>query len=382
MNDLISIITVYNVEAYLDRLMLSVVTQTYKNLEIILVDDGSTDRSGKICDDWAAKDNRIQVIHTRNKGVAAARNYGLSIANGEYIGFADPDDWVDETMFECLLDTLKRFKADIVICGFEEVKNSKAIIKQVKYTRCYTRDEALYELVNDKEIQNYVWNKLFVKKCIPVNPFPEIKRISDLAGMYKFFRKAESVVHINKSFYHYIRRDGSLENGTLDSNICYSMAIQKQCEGLQDESEAIRELVAAKYIAALGNTKRLFLSAETVMAKEYYPILEKTLYSFYVSHLEEFRKLKGFTEEKEMSLTSFLKNPEIYCKKTHTKALNLNEKKKSTDVKNKIDTSKDIEIKKLKNEISRIKRSYSYRIGRVATFLPIIIRDFCMTKKR
>ena len=134
--------------------------------------------------------------------------------------------------------------------------------------------------------------------------------------MYKFFQKAESVVQVNKSFYHYMRRDGSLENGSMETQLCYCVATQMQFEGMQGENETIRQFVTAKYIAVLENTIKGFINNGSVLAKECYPILEKTVTPLYFSHLDDFRKQKDFTEEKEKMLSSFLQNPESFCKKS------------------------------------------------------------------
>lgn len=315
MNDLISIIIpVFNVKEYLDRCMRSAVSQTYTNLEIILVDDGSTDGSGPLCDLWSSKDSRIKVIHKENEGVAAARNEGLAVAEGDYIGFADPDDWMESTMFEVLLNVIKRFNADIAICGFEEIKQTGTRIKQVAYTRCYTREEALYELVRDADVQSYVWNKLFCRKCVPVNPFPGIRSISDLAGIYKFFQKAETVIQINQPLYHYIRREGSLvgKDAAMESHTNYCLAKQSQFEGLSGENEKIRSLAAKSYVKALHRLKEMPAPSGPVPEEKCFQIIENAILPFYVSHLAALRDVKGFTTEKERELTSFLQDPGEY----------------------------------------------------------------------
>ena len=122
--ELISIIVpVYNVEQYLDDCLVSILNQTYKNLEIILIDDGSTDNSGKICDEYAKKDSRIIVFHKENGGVSSARNAGLRIAKGIYIGFVDPDDWIAEDMYEVLYLNAKKYDADVSVCKSKIVIN-------------------------------------------------------------------------------------------------------------------------------------------------------------------------------------------------------------------------------------------------------------------
>ena len=115
------IVPVYNVESYLERCINSILNQTFKNFELILVDDGSTDKSGEICDSFAGYDKRIRVIHKKNGGLSSARNVGLDVSIGKYIGFVDSDDWIDEFMYEKLYRNMIKTKSDIVICNFSRV---------------------------------------------------------------------------------------------------------------------------------------------------------------------------------------------------------------------------------------------------------------------
>lgn len=317
MNQLISIIIpVFNVADYLDRCLNTVTSQTYKNLEIILIDDGSTDDSGKICDIWGEKDNRIKVFHTVNKGVAAARNYAISIAKGDYIGFVDPDDYVNVDMFEILLNAADRFAADIVICGFEEVKSEVRRTKQVPYTRYYARDEALHELIKDEDIQSYVWNKLFKQQCVPKNPFLEIKQISDLAGMHKFFQRADVIVHINRSCYHYCRRDVSLVSkpGSIEPSVFHCLAMQFRYDDLYIENEKIRVFAAEKYIKWIEtNIKKKILETLHGCDDTNAELIKSRIAPFYSAHVKDFRDfVKGFTPEKEKELFLFLNDPVAY----------------------------------------------------------------------
>ena len=317
MNQLISIIIpVFNVAEYLDRCLNTVTSQTYKNLEIILIDDGSADDSGKICDIWGEKDNRIKVFHTVNKGVAAARNYAISIAKGDYIGFVDPDDYVNVDMFEILLNAADRFAADIVICGFEEVKSEVHRTKQVPYTRYYARDEALHELIKDEDIQSYVWNKLFKQQCVPKNPFPEIKRISDLAGMHKFFQRADVIVHINRSCYHYCLRDVSLVSkpGSIEPSVFHCLAMQFRYNDLYIENEKIRVFAAEKYIKWIEtNIKKKILETLHGCDDTSAELIKSRIAPFYSAHVKDFRNfVKGFTPEKEKELFLFLNDPVAY----------------------------------------------------------------------
>ena len=138
------IVPVFNVGKYLEKCIASIVGQTYTNLEIILIDDGSTDNSSQICDAWAERDSRIRVIHQKNSGVAAVRNKGLQAATGEYIGFVDSDDWITDTMYQDMMDGILLTNADAAFTGFNRVlENGEQIIRQYKMNGLCSRDEAL-----------------------------------------------------------------------------------------------------------------------------------------------------------------------------------------------------------------------------------------------
>ena len=166
MSKLISVIVpVYNVEKYLEKCVSSIVNQTYKNLEIMLVDDGSTDSSGKMCDEFAKKDDRIKVIHKPNGGLSDARNSALKIAKGDYIGFVDSDDYIADDMFETLCDLMEDNNSDISIVSFYEIYNNKLIgVRDSKELENMTKLEAMKELLIDSKIQSYAWNKLFKRE--------------------------------------------------------------------------------------------------------------------------------------------------------------------------------------------------------------------------
>lgn len=212
MDSLISIIVpVYNVEKYLERCINSIINQTYKNLDIILVNDGSTDNSGKICDEFNFKDNRIQVIHKTNGGLSDARNAGLEIAKGEYIGFVDSDDYIALDMFETLYNLTQKYSAEISILSFYEMYNGKLIsVRDSKKLEQMDKIEAIKELLIDTKIQSYAWNKLFKKSLFENLKFPTDKNFEDIATTLLLFEKANKIVLLEEPKYYYLRRDDSI----------------------------------------------------------------------------------------------------------------------------------------------------------------------------
>ena len=186
--DLISvIIPVYNVEKYLDRCVESVVNQTYKNLEIILIDDGSTDNCLAKCDEWARKDSRIKVIHKKNGGLSDARNAGLKIAQGKYIGFVDSDDWIRCDMYQMLYERLQIDDSDIAACGVEMIwEDGKSSQLLTKMGKCVlNKQEAMRAIVEETWLKQPVWYKLYRTESIQGILFPIGKYHEDVFWSYQ-----------------------------------------------------------------------------------------------------------------------------------------------------------------------------------------------------
>ena len=173
------IVPVYKVEKYLDRCVESIVNQTYKNLEIILVDDGSPDNCPAICDAWANKDERIKVIHKENGGVSSARNRGIDAATGDYIGFVDSDDWIEPDMYELLADNAKKYDADISRCGYfvdwpdhiAQVGNGGILLYEDIERRC--------EMLRSYHLVSALWNKIYRRELFEEERLDESLRITE-----------------------------------------------------------------------------------------------------------------------------------------------------------------------------------------------------------
>ena len=203
------IIPVYNTEKYLKECLDSIVNQTLKDIEIICVDDGSTDDSLSILQEYAKKDNRIMIIDQKNSGVSSARNSGLDKATGEYLAFVDPDDWIDKDMYEQTIGYMANNDLDIVCFDVEEVRTNKSFVRY-KYAgnKSFTSYEALYEILIDG-IDNSPCNKIYKKYTWEGVRFPVGRRFEDVATIYKTFHNAKTVGYMRKAYYHYFRREGS-----------------------------------------------------------------------------------------------------------------------------------------------------------------------------
>lgn len=211
--DLISVIVpVYKVEPYLDRCVQSIVDQTYRNLEIILVDDGSPDRCGEMCDAWAEKDSRIRVIHKENGGLSDARNAGMAAATGDWIAFVDSDDWIGANMYEVLLNAAKKTECRVVSCEvkrFYEQQQPNTEMHDV-HVDVLTQMDGMRELIKDRRVQQLVVNKLYWTKIVSNIPFAVGKCHEDEFWTYQVIAQIDRIAVTDHVGYYYLQRTGSI----------------------------------------------------------------------------------------------------------------------------------------------------------------------------
>ena len=225
------IVPVYKEEDYVGECIESIVGQTYKNLEIILVDDGSPDKCPQICDEWAKRDNRIIVIHKKNGGLVSARQAGLKAATGDYIAYVDGDDWIESSMYEDMLKTMNSENVDVVITGFKKELFGKSIvylnnISEGVYTKKELRQDIfpkmMWDLCNCQcGLFTYMWNKLFRKEKIYPYQMGIDERIvigEDAACVYPVILNSDSIVVTGHSGYHYRQRMDSLLRTTSNGS--------------------------------------------------------------------------------------------------------------------------------------------------------------------
>jgi len=202
------IVPVYNVENYVTKCIESIINQTYNNLEIIIINDGSTDKSGDICEYYANKDDRIILMQQENQGLSMARNNALNIASGDYIGFVDSDDWIKEDMFYTLYSNAIAYDADISMCNFYYVNSAG------ENTPYSNENEGIKILEGNIKIahnirlsNNVVWNRLYKRYLFDNIRFPKGKAFEDIFVMYKLVDNANKIVLISDCKYYYLRRE-------------------------------------------------------------------------------------------------------------------------------------------------------------------------------
>lgn len=251
------IVPVYGVENYLSQCVQSLINQTYKNLEIILVDDGSPDNSGALCDELAKTDTRVKVIHRPNGGQSAARNDGVAIASGELLGFIDSDDYIDNDMYQYLYSILSKYDADIAVCAFRKFSEELGLLQKenAEEITSYSNKQAMKLLLEDELIGSHPCNKLFKRSIFSDLKFPEGRVYEDIALMHRVFARANKVVCSTKMEYNYLIR-GNSTSYTQTAKWGYSLfkAFKDRCEFICKEYPDFSDIAIEKAIgAALGS---------------------------------------------------------------------------------------------------------------------------------
>lgn len=198
------IVPVYNIQDYICKCLESLARQNYENIEIIIVDDGSTDKSSKICDEFVKKEKRARVYHKKNGGLSDARNFGIKKSNGKIIALVDGDDYVEKGYIKSMIEVLESTDADVVVCGFNNEIPKSAIMVGKEATKKL--------LIGQENIDMVAWNKLYKKELFIKEKiwYPTKMKHEDALTTYKLFSKAKVVAYLNKSLYHYVEREKSI----------------------------------------------------------------------------------------------------------------------------------------------------------------------------
>lgn len=252
---LISIIVpVYNVENFLDKCVESIVNQTYKNLEIILVDDSSPDNCPKMCDEWAQKDSRIKVIHKENGGVADARNAGIKIAKGDYIAFVDSDDYIESGAYEFMINCAVKDDSDILVCSYfaddSDYENTDSDVREISQL------DALSKIACGDYKYGVLWNKLYKKSVAENVIMPDFACCEDLVYNYFVFKKATKITESNARFYHYVfnvesKVHGSFGVGAFDAVRSKEIILKNEL-GTSIEKYAVKGLINSCFVVISG----------------------------------------------------------------------------------------------------------------------------------
>ena len=292
------IVPVYNVEGYLSRCLESLVRQTLKEIEIILVDDGSIDSSGTICEDYAAKDNRIRVIHKANGGLSSARNAGIKIATAEHIMFVDSDDYVDENY--CLLPYEISIEKDIdIVCFDYYIGQNKKSDRKRRQSGFKSKQEAV-DMLFDK-YGSVAWDKLYRKRLFTTISYPEGRKHEDEGTTYKLFHIARSIYYLNVPLYHYCQRKESISRQSDTSRYDDAFELRKQQESDLENwgylvSKNVKKKRAIAYLIYMGYLQKHSAECMKILDEDGSPLYDesikrKMLYGIYKLSKEMFDKV-------------------------------------------------------------------------------------------
>jgi glycosyltransferase involved in cell wall biosynthesis len=287
------IIPVYNAEKFLSKCLDSVKNQTYQDLEIILVNDGSTDRSGLICDEYAQKDKRFIVIHKENGGVSSARNAALNIASGKYIGFVDPDDWIEPCMFEKLYQLIIDHKADISICGYYREKEDGTVLNNIDKPNIIklNRKEALNKILDKNGFKGFLCNKLFSADLFKKNPKVvfdnEIHFCEDLLCCCQCIAKSRNIVYDTTPYYHYVIHDSNVSKSNYSPKKLTSLNALLKIINLLSDEEGIELKKYKNYYMHMNISLLMNGMHEKKCKSKDYKQLKKNLYRYKITDLTD-----------------------------------------------------------------------------------------------
>lgn len=291
------IVPVYNVGLYIRRCLDSLVAQTLDDLEIILVDDGSTDDSSQICDDYASKYDNIRVVHKENGGLSDARNVGIDAAKGKYLGFIDPDDWVAPDFYSYLYAGIQDYKADVVVCEYYNVWEKSADATNRPAVRFFKGEDSLRALLLLK-VGNYAWNKLYKRELFGEDiRYPQGKKYEDVQTTYRLFQRAASVVALPEAKYYYVRRSDSITGlKTVQNEGQCAHSRMVRYEALRDyvsQWPEVRDFLLDEiYNYVLAFRKAVCCASQTELDSE--KQLFGDIASFLATHSEEICAMKGW----------------------------------------------------------------------------------------
>lgn len=312
-NQLISIIVpIYNVEKYLKKCIESIINQTYKNIEIILVDDGSPDNCGIICDEYSQKDKRIIVIHKENGGLSDARNKGIDIAKGDYLTFIDSDDFVNIDYIEKLYNSIKLNNTKLAQCGISKVNENNEIIEKLNYDENYikTSHEILNELYGKHLIENVVvWNKMYAKELFKNIRFPVGKIHEDEFTTYKLIYYSKNVAIVSDSLYNYRQNNASIMGRKFNiKRLNLLEALEQRIQFFWDKNE--KDLYEKSVKVYLEQLRMYYIKTKKYIrnSKE----IQQDIKRKYKIEYKKFMKVKEKTFKEMLKAKIFYFCPDLY----------------------------------------------------------------------
>ena len=316
-NKISVIVPVFRVEKYLSKCVDSILGQTYKNLEIILVDDGSDDGCPSLCDSYAKKDNRVRVIHRENGGLSAARNSGIAAATGDYIALIDSDDYIGCNMFKHLMEQIISYDADIALCDYQYVnENGNSIDTNAFYDNCdvlaLDGREAqflMYESYRKRVTFTVAWNKIYKKKLFDGITYPEGRIHEDESRTHELLYKAKKIVYIAAPYYYYLQRNDSIVGANLsikklqliDAYVDKLSFYRKNLEYELWQKEAVHSMHMMCYL------QNMFMEAKIMI-----DIKKQQQMKAFIKELKNARKIEGLSKQLLVEIIMFIFGYDLY----------------------------------------------------------------------
>ena len=303
------IVPVYKVEQYLTKCVNSITAQTYPNIEIILVDDGSPDRCGEICDSLAKQDMRIRVIHKPNGGLSSARNAGIDVAKGEYIGFVDSDDSIEPYMYENLLNLINREKTKLAVCAVNYIYEDGKKLNKPRLGKNYTFDfyHAIIEMNTHRIFDMGAWSKLYHKSLFDDLRFPIGKLSEDYYIMFKIFDRAQNISYLDVPCYNYLQRRNSITRN-IKINHDHEYAAKEQMLYLDEKYPELKVVSHTSYASAALTVYDFYIKNNVRCPKEnlqhFYKIVNQN--KKYIEQADYLSK------SKKLQFSLFLASPMLY----------------------------------------------------------------------
>ena len=305
------IIPIYNVEKYIEKCLNTIINQTYKNIEIILIDDGSTDKSSNICDKYSKIDERIKVIHKQNEGVSIARNDGIELSTGKYIVFIDPDDYVSKNHIETLYSCININNVDLVISNAIDVTEDGRELEVAQKTDMYMdREQCLEALLSGESFAHVCWGNIYKRELLKDCRFNHKYRIAeDLDFLYRYISRINSAYFLSKNTYYWLKRYGSATNSQYSEKwndeleIWNSIIVKTRMQDNNLYKKAIEGYIRTH----LSQVKRFSLDKEPIkIFKRNIKIYKTEIFKDDILNKKD--KLKVFLFLKSYSLFKFMIN--------------------------------------------------------------------------
>lgn len=304
------IVPIYNTESYLPRCIDSIIKQSYQDFELLLIDDGSTDSSGDICDSYANSDDRIRVFHKNNGGQADARNYGLDRIKGDYITFIDSDDYIGIDYLKILMDAINKYQVDLAISAWSIVRTNELIFVDVPFhSILLNREETFKEIIIGEKIWDVPWGKIYHKKLFESVRFPKVSIYEDSLTIPYVLDQCDNCIYCSSKQYYYFHRNGSVMNSSRSHqmNKIWMEASRKLCFYTKEVHPDLYQFSESKFI------KDVFWEViDWTLFNEDYAHYSKEIRNNNFEHFCKAFVLPNLTIKERLKACAFLLNVELY----------------------------------------------------------------------